>query len=54
MELKINLLKKVLAFISSKFWKNKNFVYVNANKKIFNVESIKTLVTPTDLKILNC
>lgn len=54
MEQNIMLLKKFLAFISSKFWKNKNFVYINANKKNLNIESIKPLINPSDSKILNC
>lgn len=54
MELKINFIQKIIAYILSKFWKNKNFVYVNANKKNLNVESIKSRITPSDSKILNC
>ena len=54
MELKMKLLEKIFAFILSKFWKNKNFVYINSNKKNLNIESIKSLVKPSDSKILNC
>lgn len=54
MGLKIKILEKAIAYISSKFWKNKNFIYINANKKICNIESIKALTTPSDLKFLNC
>ena len=54
MEQKIKLLEKTYAFISSKFWKNKNFVYVNSNKKNLNIESIKSLVKPSDSQFLNC
>lgn len=54
MEQKINLIMKILAYIKSLFWKNKNFVFINANKKNLNIESIKSLITPSDSKILNC
>lgn len=54
MELKIKLFEKIFAFILSMFWKNKNFVYINSNKKNLNIESIKPLVKPSDSKILNC
>ena len=54
MELKMKLFEKIFAFILSKFWKNKNFVYINSNKKNLNIESIKSLVKPSDSKILNC
>ena len=54
MEQKIKIIEKIFAFILSKFWKNKNFVYINANKKNLNIEDIKPLIKPTDSKILNC
>ena len=54
MEQKISLIMKTWAFIKSIFWKNKHFVYINANKKNLNIETIKPLIQPSNSKILNC
>ena len=45
---------KMIGFIKSLFWKNKNVVYINGNVKVLNVEKIRHLISPTDSKYINC
>ena len=51
----LSLMAKLFALIGSLFWKKKNIIYLNSNKKICNFDDIcsSRCVNPNDAKIIN-